>query len=120
MPGGEAKLALFERLGSKERPIFEELPIAGEMAEHVVTSRWMVKVTATKITLDAGRRRWPGSRWRGGWSWPGRRRTRPACLSRTPRGISSKECRYVQKTKKFTARNVNCNRLLSKWIILDF
>ena len=41
MPGGEAKLGLFERLGSKERPIFEELPIAGELAEHVVTSRWV-------------------------------------------------------------------------------
>ena len=41
LPGGEAKLGLFERLGSKERPIFEELPLAGEMAEHVVTSRWI-------------------------------------------------------------------------------
>ena len=41
MPGGEAKLTLFERLGSKERPVFEELPIAGEMAEHLVASRWM-------------------------------------------------------------------------------
>ena len=40
MPGGEAKLGLFESLGSKERPVFEQLPIAGEMAEHLVTSRW--------------------------------------------------------------------------------
>ena len=41
LPGGEAKLGLFERLGSKERPIFEELPLAGEMAEHMVASRWI-------------------------------------------------------------------------------
>ena len=41
LPGGEAKLGLFERLGSKDRPILEELPLGGEMAEHVVTSRWV-------------------------------------------------------------------------------
>ena len=41
MPGGEAKLGLFERLGRKEKPIFEELPLATEMAEHVVASRWI-------------------------------------------------------------------------------
>ena len=41
LPGGEAKLGLFERLGSKERPILEELPLGGEMAEHVVASRWI-------------------------------------------------------------------------------
>ena len=59
MPGGEAKLGLFERLGSKERPIFEELPIAGELAEHVVTSRWVNGLKEKKeVTLDAGRRRW--------------------------------------------------------------
>ena len=40
MPGGEARLGLFERLGSKERPVFEQLPIGGEMAEHLITSRW--------------------------------------------------------------------------------
>lgn len=39
LPGGEAKLGLFERLGSKERPVFEQLPIGGEMAEHLITSR---------------------------------------------------------------------------------
>ena len=41
MPGGEAKLGLFERLGRKEKPIFEELPLGTEMAEHVVASRWI-------------------------------------------------------------------------------
>ena len=41
LPGGEAKLGLFERLGSKERPIYEELQLVGEMAEHVVASRWI-------------------------------------------------------------------------------
>ena len=45
LPGGEAKLGLFERLGSKEQPIYEELPLAGEMAEHVVTTRWIGDVT---------------------------------------------------------------------------
>ena len=41
MPGGEAKLGLFEKLGSSENPVFEELPLEGEMAEHLVTSRWV-------------------------------------------------------------------------------
>ena len=40
MPGGEAKLGLFEKLGSSENPVFEELPLDGEMAEHLVASRW--------------------------------------------------------------------------------
>ena len=39
MPGGEAKLGLFEELGSSENPVFEELPLDGEMAEHVLASR---------------------------------------------------------------------------------
>ena len=41
MPGGEAKLGLFEKLGSSENPMFEELPLDGEMAEHLVVSRWV-------------------------------------------------------------------------------
>ena len=41
MPGGEAKLGLFEKLGSLENPVFEELPLDGEMAEHLVASRWV-------------------------------------------------------------------------------
>ena len=55
LPGGEAKLGLFERLGSKESPIFEELPLVGEMEISSRECRYVQNCNAKTCHVNCGR-----------------------------------------------------------------